>query len=224
MSEKNRFTTSDEEVAALLEYDPLAHAEQLTGESYKDSQSTMALGFGLLQGSAAAKNAALIERGDTVLSNDLDRYEQIIGEYGFRKVLEIPFATGERQERFFVWFHAPFGLLLSFDTYQGDHVNGGKVRYNWRPSDECQDRWKCTSSGHFRKDGIWVGDHDCREALIFNLERLRKNGTFVSPWVEQPFMWLLHHGDTKAQDYDHVAISKERLGMLPPDVQEVVCV
>ena len=29
---------------------------------------------------------------------------------------------------------------------------------------------------------IWVGYHDCREALRFHIRRLREDGTFLNPW------------------------------------------
>ena len=30
---------------------------------------------------------------------------------------------------------------------------------------------------------------------------------FLKKWKEQPFLWLLHHGDTKDEKYDYNAVS-----------------
>jgi hypothetical protein len=56
--------------------------------------------------------------------------------------------------------------------------------------------------------------------LIFNLENLFANGEFVNPWPALPFMWLLHHGDTKIEGYDYKAITDERIALLPENVLE----
>lgn len=69
---------------------------------------------------------------------------------------------------------------------------------------------------------IWSGDHDCREALKFNINRLAENGTFLKKWKEQPFLWLLHYGDTNNKDYDYKAINDSRIKMLPEDVQQMI--
>lgn len=69
---------------------------------------------------------------------------------------------------------------------------------------------------------IWSGHHDCREALKFNINRLSENGTFVKKWKEQPFLWLLHHEDSKREGYDYKAINEEKIKMLPEDVQELI--
>lgn len=69
---------------------------------------------------------------------------------------------------------------------------------------------------------IWSGNHDCREALKFKINRLAENGTFVAKWKKQPFLWLLHYMDTKNEDYNYKVINEERIAMLPVDVQELI--
>lgn len=214
----------------LLRFDPLAEAERLIGGSIHDpipEGGTMnpatAVGFGLAQGHAAIKDHALRSRGDTVLSNDLDRYVDIIEAYGFERVLTVPFRCyPEAADNLFVYAHRA-GLLLCFDTYCADHVNSGNVYYNWRPA-EGANRGPCISSGGFSRvdQTVWRGNHDCREALIYNLDRLAANGELVSPWVERPFLWLLHYGDTKAKGYDYDKINGERTASLPDWVREFI--
>ena len=86
-------------------------------------------------------------------------------------------------------------------------------------------KWWCTctsSGGAHKTENVWIGDHDGREALLFNLDRLRKHGDFLAPWIEQPFLWLLHYTDSKTDGYDYKAIARERIAMLPPWVQEMI--
>jgi hypothetical protein len=211
----------DEQLDKLLAFDPLAAAEKVTGvDHYSESDETMGLGVLLAQGHNRAKDRALLERGDTTFSSSLARYVAVIEGAGFERVLELPFAgqsLGETRDETLNIFAHRDGLLLKFDTYGGTSVNGGKVWYNWRPSDpENPRRFDVTSSGHMRRDGVWVGDHDCREALLYNLGRMRSLGDFVNPWAERPFLWLLHYMDTKGEDgYDYGAINAERIAMLP---------
>lgn len=218
------------ELDDLLKFDPLDTAEKITGTSIHDDggldNPSMALGFLLAQDHAKAKTEWLTELGDTTFSNKLDRYQSIIEKYGFEKVLEDTFAANGRFETYFIYAHKN-GLLLSFDTFGGDRVNGGHVYYNWKPLVEIGEAWECTSSGGYHDTAqglVWAGYHDCREALIHNLNKLNNRGQFVTPWTKPPFLWLLHYGDSKSKDYDHVAITKARIERMPEWVQRFISV
>lgn len=221
--------------ADLLAYDPFSAAEQMTGCEYKDDEETAALGMLLTMAHGEQKKAHLMELDDTVLSNDLDRYVRIITEMGFEQVLRLPFDgklfdEAPRHEHYFIFAHRQHGLLLAFDTFDSDRVNGGKVYYCWRskPDLDCASRYGLTSSGHYvnydSPDKYWVGDHDCREALRYKMQRLEDHGTFLSPWPSDnnQFLWLLHYMDSKQEGYDYEAINKERIAMLPQWVQEMI--
>jgi hypothetical protein len=217
---------SDRELHDTLRTDPIAVAEQVTGVSYKEDEGTLGLGVLMHMSHGARKREMLEERDDTTFSNDLDRYLRIIGEEGFQKILELDFTKRETAEKFFVFYHFEDGILLSFDTYGGDSVNGGKFRYNIKPNGTTKDfaESQCTSSGGYTEhDGemIWSGDHDCREALRHHIAMLRENGTFVKDWVKPPFLWLLHHGDIEGE-YDYDAINAERIAMFPEEVQKAI--
>ena len=72
---------------------------------------------------------------------------------------------------------------------------------------------------------VWSGDHDCREALKFNVGQLAENGEFLKQWIKCPFIWLLHYVDYKDKGfdgYDYVAINKERLSKLPKKIQKII--
>lgn len=210
-----------------LRFDALDAAETLTGERVDAGGAALGLGLMLLQKNSALKKALLTDRDDTIDGDLVERFTRIIEANGFEKVFELPFtcSTGDRDEAFFIYAHRD-GLLLKFDTYDGARINSGNVYYNWEPDPETKDRFEFTSSGSFvihepdRK--VWAGDHDAREALIFKIDQLRANGKFVTPWVEAPFLWLLHHEDSKQPDYDHHAINAARLAAAPQWVRDFV--
>lgn len=216
------------EIDRLLAVDPLAEAERITGVSYKDKEHgegfdnpATALGLILMQTNAVAKDKVLRETGDTVFSNELPRYQTIIEKYGFEKVLEDHWqSTWGPEEIYFIYAHRK-GLLLAFDTFDGKRVNGGKVYYNWRPA-SLDVMCGATSSGGMTKDGVWVGDHDCREALIHNLTKLDNRGEFVCPWAKRGFLWLLHFDDPKTPGYNYQAITSERVSRLPQWVRDFI--
>lgn len=226
----------------MLKFDPLQAAEDLLGKSYKTNDDVTMLGLAISQIHNAQKNAALDQAGDSKFSNDLISYKHIISDIGFEQVLEIPFqvpgwndSDPVRNEKFFAYAHRELGILLCFDTYSETRVNGGNFYYCWVPNSTVN-VWSVTSSGGWRTsdddtirtsdDGIayWEGSHDCREAIRFNINRLRENGKFLQKWPTASanrFIWLLHHGDTVGK-YDYKAINAARLGLCPEWVQDFI--
>jgi hypothetical protein len=231
---------SDEKLDYLLRFDPLDVAEQITGTDTHDLKSpAMALGFALMVQNNARKQKMLIERGDTTFSNKLGRYQEIIEGAGFEKVLEEEFEGRYARDTLFVYARRD-GLILSFDTFRWEgsdevSVNGGKLWYNWLPAD-VKNRWECTSSGGLReyqgeKYLLWVGDHDCREALLHKIGCLEQNGEFLPRWVERPSaFWITHYMDWRSMENDRFddrinrikELSESRLAQMPEWVREIV--
>lgn len=219
MSEEAKKILKNEELDKLLKFDALDTAEKIMGEDYKGGNGVMGLGFLLMQANSRKKEEILMAEGDTLFSNKLDRYLTIVKGIGFEVIYEEAFQTppwnegdAPRNETYFIMARHD-GLLLSFDTYGGDSINGGHLYYNWKPHDNVKP-YRATSSGGWEfpegvdrytadmSEATWVGSHDCREALVFNITRLEENGNFVTPWIRQPFLWLSHHGDQGQNDYD----------------------
>lgn len=218
---------SDDAVRELLNVDPIAEAELEMGQSWHDNEAVTWLGMGKQLSKSRMSEKVLASLDDTVFSNTLEDYLRKTDAEGFRTVLDIPFrGTGWGQEgcteHLIVRFHDEAGALLTFDTFGGDSVNGGRVSFNWITGGNYHHTLPL-SGGCARKDkDVFVGDFDCREALRLTMRQMRSVGPFVTPWIEQPFLWLLHYMDTKNEGYDYRAINAERILMLPIEVQAAI--
>lgn len=203
----------------ILNFDPISVAEKFGGDG------TMALGLSILH--SAKKQEILSGLGDTFLCNDLDRYLAIIESVGFRKAYELPFSckmsfdNETRNEKQFAYWHDD-GLFLIFDTYAETRVNIGNIYYNWIP--ESKDWHNYTESGGLWEK-VWVGYHDCREALLFHMNRLRVHGKLLPQWIYTPSIWFCHHGDTNSFPKDWIfsgitgLIRDERIKLIPEDIR-----
>lgn len=213
------------DLSRLLATDPLADAERLTGKSYKDDPETMSLGFGLHLLNSAAKESAAKAVGDSYFSMDLAETLALYAALGFVEVLCDEFTgtaygdTDAPVETYRILWHAD-GLLATVESYGTTGRNCTKVYYNLDIFDR-RDLWSRTSSGRMVGDDVWVGDHDGREGIRTNLNRLREVGNFLPVWVESPFLWLVTYAESK-DDYDYAAINAERIGRLPAHVQAAI--
>jgi len=101
-------------------------------------------------------------------------------------------------------------------------------KWNSQPFDDFNKKFKtwCFKVDDYVKSksliNIWSGNHDCREAIKFNINQLLENGKFLKKWKEQPFLWLLNYMDSKPKDYDHKKITEERLNKLPKHIIDCI--
>lgn len=224
-----------EKLDELLHYDALNEAQKMTGGDYRDEKSLAHhLGFMNFGENNSKKEEALQALDDTTFHTSVERYLRIAGEIGFEVVLKLPFGgRGKSQETFYVLWRK--GILLSFDTSGGDHVNGGSFWYNWMPAPGLDKAWRYTSSGHFAKHGesrLWAGHHDCREALRHHISQLEQHGKILEIWEEPGYLSLIHHGDEKKLEtierrYDldvSARITRDRVAMLPEHVRKAILI
>lgn len=218
---------TDEQLGKTISQDALADAERITGGSIHGDRDTQFLGLALHARAVDAKRVMLEDANDSCYGTTLEQYCAIIRDIGFGQLLTIPFQGAYHADEFHIWWEGRRGLLLMFDTYFGcKSVNGGTFYYCWRPRGERR-YGECLSSGHYTQDGVWVGYHDCREAIRFNIRRLESLGEFVVPWVEQQWLWPLHYADlprdsaSRWKEADAIVdrCRAERLAMLPPEVR-----
>lgn len=187
---------SDREISDVMRSSGLEDAENITGKSYKHDKETESLGIMLHIRNSDAKKTVMKATNDASFSESLDSYLEIIKDIGFVLDYEEPFhsESSDKDESLSVYWQDEFGLLLHFDTYGGNQVNGGKFHYCWRMNDDCDD-WSVRSSSSPCGDGVILGDHDCREAIRFNIRRLSECGLFIKPWAKPASLHLNHHGD-----------------------------
>jgi len=225
-----------EDVDELLEFDPLDTAEKITGESCHTDKGTVGLGMLFAMKHNQHKSEVLEARGDTVFSMPLDKYLDIVKDLGFVQVMDVPFQTEHDgkmiTEHLLAYWRK--GLLLMFDTYGGDHINGGHLYFNWAPTNQKE---HVPSSGGCTKDAkgdkVIYGDFDCREALVHHIKFLEARGQILDPWVKQPHLWPIHYGDGRELDAkfggnsskrfdEYDKIRQARLAMLPDHVRKAI--
>jgi hypothetical protein len=253
--------TVKEALAEALEYDPIADAEKQLGMTTQDSEMIVgALGLSLAMKHNARKAALLAATADTTYGMSVKAYTACLGSMGFVQVMNEGFEFEDkydkrpRKEYYMVFYRKP-GVILAFDTYSlgsEPHVNGGEFCYNVRPKDPGAEgrvkfydiissgSWHCCSDNgngerHDWADNslqwLWCGDHDCREAVRFHLERLEEVGTFVEPWVKCPWFRLNSHQDWedakrlsdnfREQGLITERLSDERKARLPSHIQAI---
>jgi hypothetical protein len=231
----NTTDLNTETIDHLLKFDPLDQAEKITGYSYKDDRETSTLGLGLALLHNERKRNALAASGDSHFHTTYIEYLELLQDLGFEIVLQDYF-EGDRYdnsptiyEGFTVLWHPEDGILATAESY-GTGLNSSKVYYNVMVDQTNHAFYRVISSGHFNTPSydagikIWVGDHDGREGIKHNLNRLREVGEFQARWIERPFLWLLTYMDARPGhgNYDHEKINEARISRLPEHVRNAI--
>jgi hypothetical protein len=219
-----------ERIKDVLSVDPISEFEVRSGKSYKTNSEieNLAMMFSAME-HGALKAESLKNQCDTYHGMETEHYIAAITQFGFSQVLCEEFTSEKwgHRDKYFIFWH-PKGLLLSFDTFMGRGVNGGKVYYNWVPAPDIENRHRYTSSGYYSRDGVWVGDHDCREGLIANMTAMESSGSFLSEWAECPRLWLLSYADHETccsgpiQTWTSGEKTADRVSKLPEHVQSAI--
>lgn len=222
----------DKAISDIRKQDSLADAEKLTGESYKTSKLTSALGFGLhIQ--KVQDEQALAEITDDTTGDSLEHYLKVAKELGFEVVGNWDFVGREYppepvlQEKLFLLWHRDKYSSLEIETYAAHRVNKATLRYAWQPPEGFSGLpgWIC--SGGMR-DGIWCGYHHADKFLRNIWKEINETGELV-PWPEFPFMQLVGYSEClytnrKGSAFDSVKHTKQltaqRLETVPGYVRE----
>lgn len=236
----------------VLNYDALDAAEKFTGARYEDNKETMALGFALHLSSTRLKRDMLKSMNDSYFGCPKGEFKMIVERFGFEEIFKLDFyseSSKKMESLNIMWYK---GILLVYDTYIGnvnggkayfnylvtspydvacnghafDHVSGGmdtkeEIWMNYKGF-KLPDTFFC--GWDHKADDRWVkfGDIDCRRGLIFHLTTMLQYGEFLEKWVRKPFLWILHHMDTKEEGYDYEAINKERISLFPKEIIEAI--
>lgn len=217
---------SDRELRVTLERDPKAELDLINDALPYDKKASAREMLAYMDFVGDQKTKVLLEAGDTTIRNNLATYLAIAESIGFKTVLEIPFVGKGWDDKpcdekmIFMW-RASSGILLAFDTFTTTEVNSGHFYYNWVANN---DQTPGEVMGNGRSHGeVLAGDHDCREALMFNIRQLEKHGKFLPKWIALPHLWLIHHADkVDWRDGSSSIINAERVAMLPIEVREAM--
>lgn len=212
-------------IEEALSFDPLAEAEALTGSSYKDDKDTGMLGMLFAISHNRQLNELLKASGDTCHGNNFSEDMAVIEDLGFqllcRETFDAPGSNGENtKEEWRIYWRD--GILIFLDSFKG-RLNSGSAYFNLLQAEDAP--WPQGLSGgfsHVEGGRVACGSIDIREGFRHRLTQMEGQGTFLSKWVERPFLWLLHHRDVKSVPYIVEDIVRERLAMLPIEVQNAI--
>lgn len=243
---------TDEQIRDLLDYDSLHEAEKIAGDSWHDNSIVAGLGLDLHMRSVAAKEHVLRQIGDTVFSMKTPDYIEVIETAGFKKVLQedilyvywrdpgqlLVFDNYEGHRNaghvYYNWLPNDLSYCRLYTSSGGWHLSERAAAvhdaiYRNTGYGESHEKWAAIYPElRDARELAWVGDHDCREALLFNLRQLAEHGTFLEPWIECPRLWLCHWKDTHKpagshstrEDFDRYDRSrKDRLARFPEEIR-----
>ena len=202
--------------------DALARAEEITGQSYKESMVTRALGMALHLDKAKRERSLMSELGDTYYGLEWDEFVKTITDYGFVLIMYLPFAyrPDHREKTTYPYHmiaaHPTKKLLLAATSYITDNsqiVNGGKVYGTVSiPEDTKTNRWQALagcSHSRMKKDRVEF-DYDIRTGLISKLIQIESaSGGFVDWKDADRFLWLMNYAEEHEQRHDHEPLGLE---------------
>ncbi len=226
------------ELKRLQDVDAFALAEEVSGVSYKKEtelgKKTAMLGLDYHLDLVKRRDDTVKKIDDTTFSGKLVDYIRVAQEEGFEKVLEIPFTKSDEwngktriiKEKYFIFFNKKDGILLAFDTYNGDSVNGGSLYYNIILKEKAS--FNClNSSSPCEINGVkfLTGHHDCRYGIRSIVNGLRENCNLLNNWLERPHLFLVHHGETSSSyetGFDYAQLTNQKILKLPQHVQDAI--
>jgi hypothetical protein len=198
-----------------LAFDALSHAEDITGKSYKADEATSMLGMSMFFAHNEMKAALLTEANDSRFGQTLSEFIAFLEGMGFTQVLCEDIPTTE--DKYFIFWRD--GVLVSFDSYSKNRVNGGTAYLAFKGPREAifqsSNGLMCEIDG----ERVWGVSFDVREGMRFRLDRLTEAGSILPVWPEAQWLWLLHYMDSKGVGYDHKAITTDRASKLPEHVR-----
>jgi hypothetical protein len=207
-----------EEIERVLRFDPLAHAEDITGRHHSDDGTAM-LGFGMAIAHNRRKQEVLEAAGDTHFSQTLGQWIAVVEGMGFALVFNE--AIPETADRLRIWWRD--GILLKADSYNGDAVvNSAEAYFNYAGPREAM---YGGSSGFLEERGgvpVWDASLEAREGFKHNIQGIEALCSFPTPWGKKTFLWLLHYMDTKAPQWNCDAINAARIATFPAHVRQAI--
>lgn len=211
---------TNKKMMEMLNFDPMAEAEKMTGLPYKGNEEVTALGWALMAENNQNKREALIKEKDTHFAISFADFSNLVKKKGFDQVYEEIFNGNERLR---LWANTEKGLLIVADSYGGDSLNSGTLYGQCRMREGVSRlSLRCTLGSTGRKD-ICTFDIDVREALFTQLHALEEEAETMPIWEEpDTFLWLLNYEEGNGENKDYLAVAQKKLSQTPQDVREMV--
>lgn len=223
----------NERTKAILEFDPIATAEEIVGKRHEqwDSNGDEAqLALGLCFMANREKAAHLASLGDTHFGISWEDFKAIATAYGFKPGFCQKFAGtgwGDKgvEEEEIIFFHEEKGMILHAESYNGKDVNSAKV-YCEVKTDETREKeqWAALNGCSFGGNGNGTVEVnvDVREGFLFHLNALSEVFEFSKTWTKVPFLWFLNYMDTKDANYNYDNINNAKIKKAAPEVQKII--
>lgn len=212
----------------LIDFDPLNEAESLTGKSYKEDESTAALGTFLHLEKMKEVQMEMALRDDFHYSISWKDSLRILNELGFEEIYSKSFnreLCGFLYNDCYKIFWKD-GVLLTHESFRNSEVvNRTQFYFNWIPDDgDIPPR----SSGHFffphersSEGRVWIGNKLIFEGLRNDLQVMESTGEFLETWVESPRLRLIP--ESVEVDFEEGRrLTGEVISELPEKVQKSI--
>jgi hypothetical protein len=219
---------TNDKTRKLLDFDPLGEAEKLTGSSYKEDEGTGALGMLLHMEHGAEVRREMEASNDTHYNSTFAEARAVYADLGFEEVFAEHYQgyNGNTELELILW-HSD-GVLAHLTSYSwGDKEPGQNSSTMWMNWKYNEGEYPSGMSGSFIFDGdtnlhTWAGDRDVRTGLRYHFEDMRETGTFLSPWLRRPWMWLINYADEQSSNGNYRAINARKIAALPAHVREAI--
>lgn len=221
------------ETKNVLNFDPVATAEDLIGKRHEDwdveTDGMVALGLAMVANETKEEHLKSI--GDTHIGITWQDFIENMKAYGFKHGFCQKFTgTGRSdkgvEEEEIIFFHEEKGLILHAESYNGNSVNRAHVYGEVKINDEKLDKkqWGalngCSSGSN--GNGTMHFEIDVREGFHFYLDAISEAFEFSKNWTTVPFLWFLNYMDTKEKGYNYEEISKKKIAACTPEVRQII--
>jgi len=223
---------NDKKIKALLDFDGLAEAERVTGQSYKENDGVSFLGMIFAMEKGQKMEQAMKATNDAYYHIDFSEYLSILYDIGFESLIPLqphadPLRAKDGDEEA-VFVHKNYGIILVLDTFN-KNLNSCNFFYCWKPNGKAEMFLDCLSSGGYTKinnEYFWMGHHDGREAIRYHIKQLLKQGQFITPWVKFDTSFLIYMDRRKynfgeRNDWEQYS-SKIVIEKFPEDIKKMI--
>ena len=168
---------------------------------------------------------------DTGFETTVAEFIAIAKSEGFTEIYHEQYRSGfwKNKEDFYIFFSEKEGILLVFNSYEGKTISSAYYYYNWQPNLDAKFDSYCQALGSRDKQTTidlkyYTGGNSARGVLRMNLQTLRRNGKFLTPWLQRPLsLWLLNDKEEDKKSDDSDKINAKKISKFPESVQKAIC-